>query len=71
MNILSSSNGVAAPKHEPRDFLNYEVDCRATFKPLVDDLLDMAEQAGWERRIVASTIMFLAAQNVSAAPKHG
>jgi hypothetical protein len=30
-------------------------------------LLDTAEAAGWNRRIAASTLMFLAAQNVSAA----
>ncbi|WP_281406236.1 hypothetical protein [Aquamicrobium sp. LC103] len=33
----------------------------------MDGLLDMAESAGWSRRTAASTLMFLAAQHVSAS----
>jgi hypothetical protein len=36
-------------------------------KPLLTGLLDRAESAGWNRRTAASTLMFLAAQQVSAA----
>jgi len=32
----------------------------------MSELLDAAASAGWERRTVASTLMFLAAQYVSA-----
>ena len=58
---------VPAPTHAPNEFLAYESECRDSFRPLVSDLLDMAEAAGWNRRTAASTLMYLAAQQISAA----
>jgi hypothetical protein len=58
---------VPAPTHAPNEFLAYESECRDSFRPLVADLLDMAEAAGWSRRTAASTLMYLAAQHISAA----
>ncbi|WP_244846224.1 hypothetical protein [Mesorhizobium sp. L-8-3] len=36
-------------------------------RPWIESLLDRAEAAGWQRRTVASTLMFLSAQQVSTA----
>ena len=58
---------VPAPTHASNEFLAYESECRDSFRPLVADLLDMAEATGWNRRTVASTLMYLAAQHISAA----
>jgi len=67
MNAMTGTEPVPAPTHSPREFLAYETECRNVLKPLLTGLLDMAESAGWKRRTVASTLMFLAAQHVSAA----
>jgi hypothetical protein len=58
---------VPAPTHASNEFLAYESECRDSFRPLVSDLLDMAEAAGWSRRTAASTLMYLAAQHISSA----
>jgi hypothetical protein len=58
---------VLTPPRTPNEFLAYENECRDSFRPLVSDLLDMADAAGWSRRTVASTLMYLAAQHISAA----
>ena len=41
---------VPAPTRAPNEFFAYESECRDSFRPLVADLLDMAETAGWSRR---------------------
>jgi hypothetical protein len=65
MDMLDSFGKIAAPTRPKNDF-NYETDCRAALAPFVDGLLDMAEQAGWDRRKAAYTLMFLSAQRVGA-----
>lgn len=67
MNAMSGIGTVAAPTHPPSDFLGHENECRDVLRPWVKGLIDMAESAGWNRRTAASTLMFLAAQHVSAA----
>lgn len=67
MNKMTGIGSVSAPTHSQGEFLAYETECRSALKPLLTDLLDMAESAGWNRRTAASTLMFLAAQHVSAA----
>ncbi|PBC11243.1 hypothetical protein [Mesorhizobium sp. WSM3859] len=66
MNMMSADGSIAAPTHPASEFLAYEAECRNALKPLLAGLLDAAEAAGWNRRTVASTLMFLAAQQVSA-----
>lgn len=61
------SGSVPAPTHTASEFLAYEAECRNALKPLLTSLLDLAESVGWNRRTVASTLMFLAAQHVSAS----
>jgi hypothetical protein len=52
---------IPRPKHDVRN-LNYEADCKSALGPLVADLLDRAEAAGWDRRKAATAlVMFLAA----------
>lgn len=66
MNMMSADGSIPAPTHSASEFLAYEAECRSALKPLLAGLLDAAEVAGWNRRTVASTLMFLAAQQVSA-----
>ncbi|RVD56047.1 hypothetical protein EN828_23220 [Mesorhizobium sp. M2D.F.Ca.ET.185.01.1.1] len=65
MNMMSGDGSIPAPTHPASEFLAYEGECRSALKPLLAGLLDAAESAGWNRRTVASTLMFLAAQQVS------
>lgn len=67
MNMTSEEGTVPSPTHTAREFLAYETECRTALTPLLTGLLEKAESAGWNRRTVASTLMFLAAQHVSAA----
>ncbi|RUX21685.1 hypothetical protein EOA23_25515 [Mesorhizobium sp. M2A.F.Ca.ET.042.01.1.1] len=66
MDMMSADGSIPAPTHSASEFLAYEAECRSVLKPLLAGLLDAAEAAGWNRRTVASTLMFLAAQQVSA-----
>ena len=66
MDMISGYGSIPVPTHPASEFLAYEAECRSTLKPLLAGLLDAAESAGWNRRTVASTLMFLAAQQVSA-----
>jgi hypothetical protein len=65
--MMMGLGNVPAPTHAANEFLAYDTECRSALKPLLDGLLDMAEAAGWSRRTAASTLMFLAAQHVSAS----
>jgi len=66
MDKMTGMGSVPPPTHSPNGFLAYETECRHALKPLLTGLLDMAVSAGWNRRTAASTLMFLAAQQVSA-----
>ncbi|PSJ56254.1 hypothetical protein [Pseudaminobacter soli (ex Li et al. 2025)] len=67
MDAITEARSVPAPTHAASEFFAYETECRNALRPLLTSLLDMAESAGWNRRTAASTLMFLAAQNLSAA----
>ena len=67
MDTMSGDGSIPSPTHTASEFLAYETECRAALNPLLTGLLEKAESAGWNRRTVASTLMFLAAQHVSAA----
>jgi hypothetical protein len=66
MDMTTGNGSIPAPTHPASEFLAYEAECRSALKPLLAGLLDAAEAAGWNRRTAASTLMFLAAQQVSA-----
>jgi hypothetical protein len=66
MNIVGNFGTVASPKHQASEFLMYEDECREVLRPLLDGIIEVAEKAGWQRRTVASALMFLAAKHVSA-----
>ncbi|MGX7873760.1 hypothetical protein ACVDG5_014240 [Mesorhizobium sp. ORM6] len=67
MDAMAGLGPIPAPTHQAKEFLAYENECRGVLQPQLVGLLDMAEAAGWNRRIAASALMFLAAQQVSAA----
>ena len=66
MNVLTNIGAVPAPKKQASDLLAYEAECKEVLRPLLDGMIEMAEKAGWQRRTVASALMFLAAQQVSS-----
>lgn len=55
--------GIAPPRHPPTQFA-YEAECKQVLEPVLLQLLDKAEAAGWDRRKAAYALMFLAAKNV-------
>jgi hypothetical protein len=65
MNTISGNQTIPSPTHLPSDFLAHKNECRAVLKPWLNDVLDMAESAGWNRRTAATTLMFLAAAQVT------
>jgi hypothetical protein len=67
VNMVTTVGIVPPPVHSAKEFLAYETECRSALKPLLDNLIDMAESAGWSRRATASTLMFLAAQHLSGS----
>jgi len=46
----------------PANNLKYETECRDILAPHLDELLDRAEVAGWQRKQAAMAIMYLAAK---------
>lgn len=66
MNAMSGIGTVASPTRSQTDLPIYEDECRAAMQPWLKRLLDIAEAAGWRRRTVASTLMFLAARELVA-----
>ena len=71
MNVVANVGTVPSPAHQASQFIAYETECKDVLRPLLDGLVEMAEQAGWRRRTVASALMFLAAQHVSRADESG
>lgn len=67
MNLIATVGTIPSPTRPPDEFLAYEGECRTALKPALDGILDLAISAGWNRRTAASTLMFLAAQHVSAS----
>ena len=63
MNVMNL-NVIPPPSRAATD-LNYEADLKVALDPILDDLLDRTEAAGWDRRKAAYTIMFLAARKLT------
>jgi len=63
MNMMNL-NVIPPPSRAAND-LNYEADLKVALDPVLDDLLDRTEAAGWDRRKAAYTIMFLAARKLT------
>lgn len=62
---MMNINKVAPPQHASTD-LNYESELKGVLEPVLTEVLDTAESAGWDRRKAAYTVMFLAARQLSA-----
>ncbi|WP_245452135.1 hypothetical protein [Mesorhizobium waimense] len=63
MNVMTF-DVIPPPSREPTD-LNYEADLKTALEPFVSELLDRAENAGWDRGKAAYTLMFLAARRLN------
>lgn len=57
-------NKIAPPQRAATE-MNYEADLKAVLEPVLTEVLDMTESAGWDRRKAAYTVMFLAARQLS------
>ncbi|CDX21614.1 hypothetical protein MPLB_2040060 [Mesorhizobium sp. ORS 3324] len=66
MNMLNL-NAIPSPSRAATD-LNYEADLKVALEPVLDNLLDRTEAAGWDRHKAAYTICFWPLAN-SRAPK--
>jgi len=47
----------------------YDNDCQDALAAQMDNLLDQAEAAGWDRRRAASALMYLAAKRLNTAER--
>lgn len=54
---------IRTPVHEV-NAARYDSDCQDALAAHLDDLLDQAETAGWERSRAASALMYLAAKRL-------
>ncbi len=63
---MAKAPTIAAPQH-PAMHVAYEKDCREMLEPHLDFLLDKVEAQGWDRRLAASALMYLAAVRLKPA----
>lgn len=54
---------LSSPTCSPMD-IHYEADCRAALRPVLSELLGIAESAGWSRRRAAYALMMLATEEL-------
>ena len=47
----------------------YDNDCQDALAAQIDNLLDQAEAAGWDRRRAASALMYLAAKRLNSSER--
>jgi hypothetical protein len=55
---------VDKPSTAIRDF-GHEAECREAMKPHLEAMIDLAVKAGWDRRTVTYSLMYLAAKTAS------
>jgi len=63
MNMMNFN--VILPPTYPANDPNYETELKAALDPVLENLFDRTEAAGWNRRKAAYTVMFLAARQLS------
>lgn len=63
MNMMNF-NVIMPPAYAAND-PNYEADLKAALDPVLENLFDRTDAAGWNRRKAAYTVMFLAARHLS------
>jgi hypothetical protein len=71
LNTIPGIGAVASPTRPPNDFLGHESECSDVLRPLLMELLDITESIGWSRRTGASTLIFLAAREISDTGSSG
>ncbi|TGP26411.1 MAG: hypothetical protein E5W56_00785 [Mesorhizobium sp.] len=65
---MANELAIKSPSLEP-NAARYDNDCQDALASHLDDLLDRAEAAGWERRRAASALMYLAAKRLDGAER--
>ena len=56
---------LSSPTCSPTD-IQYEADCRAALRPVLSEMLELAESAGWSRRRAAYAPMMLATDELKS-----
>ncbi|MCO5064763.1 MAG: hypothetical protein M9924_10120 [Rhizobiaceae bacterium] len=59
-NIDAPTSGISGPR--------YDRECREALRPAFENLLDLAAEAGWDRRRAAFELMYLASSNIADGP---
>jgi hypothetical protein len=61
--MMATEPIIRSPSNEINT-VRYDNDCQDALAVHLDDLLDQAETAGWERNRAASAVMYLAAKRL-------
>lgn len=64
--LMTKETPIRAPVHEV-NATPYDADCQGALASHVDELINRAEGAGWDRTRAASALMYLAAKRLSSA----
>lgn len=62
---MANEAAVRSPAHEV-NATPYDADCKDALAPHVDELINRAEAAGWNRTRVASALMYLGAKRLTS-----
>lgn len=65
--LMTTETPIRAPAHEV-NATPYDADCQGALASHVDELINRAEGAGWDRIRAASALMYLAAKRLTPAP---
>ena len=63
---MTMETEIRQPVHQV-NATSYDADCQDALASHLDDLMDRAEAAGWNRGRIASALMYLAAKRLNAA----
>ncbi|MBX3597149.1 MAG: hypothetical protein KF874_06200 [Rhizobiaceae bacterium] len=61
---MDSSFKIDAPTSDAKS-PSYDRECRLALKPAFEALLDVASEAGWDRKRVAYEMMYLASHSIA------
>lgn len=62
---MTKETAIRAPIYEV-NATPYDTDCQAALASRVDELIGLAEGAGWDRNRAASALMYLAAKRLTS-----
>ncbi|MDX8523651.1 hypothetical protein RFM68_03950 [Mesorhizobium sp. MSK_1335] len=66
--MTTTDSVIRPPKHEI-NAAHYDNDCQDALAARLNELIEMAERAGWNRNRVASALMYLAAKRLNSGSR--